>query len=192
VIYETINSRISRLLLFTSLLLNLSLLSNVALAETENNKETTTDKKTESVTDKKTTSKQYNDWILQCGGEGLKEDQCYITQNISIQKSGTRSVRVVASYQGPENKPLMIFILPLGILLPTGMTFNIDDGEKNKLPIRICLPGGCKVRMILNKKLIGALKKGNQATVTFVGGKTRKQIIVEISLNGFTKAMSAL
>jgi invasion protein IalB len=192
VIYETINSRISRLLLFTSLLLNLSLLSNVALAETENNKETTTDKKTESVTDKKTTSKQYNDWILQCGGEGLKEDQCYITQNISIQKSGTRSVRVVASYQGPENKPLMIFILPLGILLPAGMTFNIDDGEKNKLPIRICLPGGCKVRMILNKKLIGALKKGNQATVTFVGGKTRKQIIVEISLNGFTKAMSAL
>lgn len=191
-IYETINSRISRLLLFTSLLLNLSLLSNVALAETENNKETTTDKKTESVTDKKTTSKQYNDWILQCGGEGLKEDQCYITQNISIQKSGTRSVRVVASYQGPENKPLMIFILPLGILLPAGMTFNIDDGEKNKLPIRICLPGGCKVRMILNKKLIGALKKGNQATVTFVGGKTRKQIIVEISLNGFTKAMSAL
>jgi invasion protein IalB len=192
VIYETINSRISRLLLFTSLLLNLSLLSNVALAETENNKETTTDKKTESVTDKKTTSKQYNDWILQCGGEGLKEDQCYITQNISIQKSGTRSVRVVASYQGPENKPLMIFILPLGILLPAGMTFNIDDGEKNKLPVRICLPGGCKVRMILNKKLIGALKKGNQATVTFVGGKTRKQIIVEISLNGFTKAMSAL
>jgi invasion protein IalB len=86
----------------------------------------------------------------------------------------------------------MIFILPLGILLPAGMTFNIDDGEKNKLPVRICLPGGCKVRMILNKKLIGALKKGNQATVTFVGGKTRKQIIVEISLNGFTKAMSAL
>jgi len=192
VIYETINSRISRLLLFTTLLLNLSLLSNVALAETENNKEITSDKMTESVADKKTTNKQYKDWILQCGGEGLKEDQCYITQNISIQKSGPRSVRVVASYHGPDNKPLMIFILPLGILLPAGMTFNIDDGEKNKLPIRICLPGGCKVRIILDKKLMGALKKGKQATVAFFDGKTRKQIIVEISLNGFTKAITAL
>lgn len=191
-IYETINSRISRLLLFTTLLLNLSLLSNVALAETDNNKEITTDKKTESVTDKKTTNKQFKDWILQCVGESLNDDQCYITQNISIQKSGPRSVRVVVSFQGTDKKPLMIFILPLGILLPAGMTFNIDDGEKNKLPVRICLPGGCKVRVILDNKLMGALKKGKHATVTFLDGKTRKQVIVEISLNGFTKAITAL
>ncbi len=189
-------NNINKTLHITSLLLFLFLaqlyLHDVALAETKSKKETTPDKKMGSVIDEKNTDKQFQDWVLKCSDKGLNDDQCYIKQDVSIQESDPRILRVLVGYLGTKKKPLMIFTLPLGTLLTTGMTFNIDDGEKNKLPIHICLSGGCKVRIILDKKLINALKMGSQVRVSFIKGITRKQVEVDISLKGFTKGFAAL
>ena len=185
-------SRITGLLLFSSLLLVQSFLCDVALAETKNKKEVTPDKKTESVADKETTNKQFQDWIYQCGGEGLKDEQCFIMQNIFIQESGLKLLGVAAGYLGADDSPWLFFILPLGVDLPAGMVFNVDGGEEIKAPIRICMPDGCKASVSLDKKLLNALKKGNKAKVAFIDGNTQKQIIVEISLAGFSRGFAVL
>ncbi len=185
-------SRITGLLLFIFLLLAQWLPCDVALAETNNKKEATPDKKTESVKNKETTNKQFQDWIYQCGGEGLNDDQCYIMQNIFIQDSDLRLLGVAVGYLGPDDSPWLFFTLPLGVYLPAGMVFNIDGGDENKLPIRICLSDGCKSSIGLDKKLLNALKKGNKAKVAFLDGNSQKQIIVEISLAGFSRGFSAL
>ncbi len=185
-------SRITGLLLFILLLLSQWLLFDVALAETKNKKEATPDKKNESVKNKETTKKQFQDWIYQCGGEGLNDDQCYIMQNIFIQDSDLRLLGVAVGYLGPDDSPWFFFTLPLGIYLPAGMVFNIDGGNENKLPIRVCLADGCKSSIGLDKKLLNALKKGNKVKVAFLDGNSQKQITVEVSLAGFSRGFAAL
>ncbi len=185
-------SRITGLLLFIFLLLAQWLPCDVALAETNNKKEATPDKKTESVKNKETTNKKFQDWIYQCGGEGLNDDQCYIMQNIFIQESDLRLLSVAVGYLGPDDSPWLFFTLPLGVYLPAGMVFNIDGADENKLPIRICLPDGCKSSIGLDKKLLNALKKGNKVKVAFLDGNSQKQITVEVSLTGFSRGFAAL
>ncbi len=122
-------SRITGLLLFIFLLLAQWLPCDVALAETNNKKEDTPDIKTESVKNKETTNKKFQDWIYQCGGEGLNDDQCYIMQNIFIQESDLRLLSVAVGYLGPDDSPWLFFTLPLGVYLPAGMVFNIDGAD---------------------------------------------------------------
>lgn len=183
---------ISRLLVFVFLLSIQSLLFNVAQAETKNKKESSSDIKTSPVKNKQTKNKQFQDWVYQCGAEGLKDDKCYIMQNIFIKESGLRLLGVAIGYVGPDESPWLFFTIPLGVFLPTGITMNIDDGEEIKIPIRICLPDGCTSSIKLDKKLLSALKKGSKANVVFVDGNTQKQIKVVVSLSGFTKGFLAL
>ena len=164
---------------------------NNAMAETEEIK-TTPAAKEEATISKAAEGKQFQDWILKCGGDGLKDDQCYIIQTVFIKESGLRLLEVAAGYLGPDGSPWMFFVMPLGIFLPAGMAFNIDGGDEIKQPIRICLPDGCKASVALEDKLLAVLKEGSKVRVAFLDGNTQKQITVDISLKGFTDAYSAL
>ena len=188
--------RITGLLLFSSLLLVQSLLCGVALAETKNKQEITPDKETESIAEKETTNKEFQDWTYQCGGEGLKDEDCFIMQNIFRQESEFRLLRVAVGYLGPDDSPWLFLTTPLGIFLPAGIVFNIvrmgKGGEEYKTPLHLCMPAGCRAIVRLDKELIWAMKMGGQAKVAFLDNNTRKQITVEVSLAGFTKGLEAL
>jgi invasion protein IalB len=172
------------------------------LAETKNKQEITPDKKTESVAEKETTNKQFQDWTYQCSGVGLKDEQCFIMQNIFTQESGKRLLRVVVGYLEPDDSLRLFLTTPLDIYLPAGIVFNIvrmgKGGEEYKIPIHVCMPGGCRAFIPLDKNLIWAMKKGSQAKVAFVDNNTlvdnitRKEITVEFSLAGFTRGLEAL
>jgi invasion protein IalB len=166
------------------------------LAETKNKQEITPDKKTESVAEKETTNKQFQDWTYQCGGEGLKDEDCFIMQNIFRQESEFRLLRVAVGYLGPDDSPLLFLTTPLGIFLPAGIVFNIvrmgKGGEEYKTPLHLCMPAGCRAIVRLDKELIWAMKMGGQVKVAFLDNNTRKQITVEVSLAGFTKGLEAL
>ncbi len=187
---------ITGLLLFSSLLLVQSLLCDVALAETKNKQEITPDKKTESVGEKETTNKEFQDWTYQCGGEGLKDEDCFIVQNIFRQESKFRLLRVAVGYLGPDDSLLLFLTTPLGIFLPAGIVFNIvrmgKGGEEYMTPLHICMPNGCRAIVRLDKELIWAMKMGSHVKVAFLDNNTREQIIVEFSLAGFTKGLEAL
>jgi invasion protein IalB len=185
-------TRITGLILFTCLMMTQYFLCEIALAETINKKVGTPDKKAKSIADKVTEKKQFDDWVLKCGGKGIKDDPCFIMQDLFIKKSGQRLLRVAVGYLGPDNKPMLFLTTPLGIFLPPGIAISIDDRDGHKTPFRVCIPKGCKASIMLNKKLIGALKKGNQMKVAFFDGGTQKQITVEISLTGFSKGFGAL
>ena len=164
---------------------------NSAMAEADEIKNTPSPKE-EATISKAAEGKQFQDWILKCGGDGLKDDQCYIIQTVFIKESGLRLLEVAAGYLGPDGSPWMFFVMPLGIFLPAGMAFNIDGGDEIKQPIRICLPDGCKASVALEDKLLAVLKEGSKVRVAFLDGNTQKQITVDISLKGFTDAYSAL
>ncbi len=136
--------------------------------------------------------KDYQDWRLRCERQKDEDpERCFIMQ-IAKTKEGNRDVlRIGVRYPEPD-KPAMVFLtLPLGVYLPTSLRFQIDKGETLKVPLEICLPNGCHTRMALVGELLQSLKNGRQAILTFRDSQQR-EIIVPISLAGFTAALAAL
>jgi len=165
-------------------------LINETFAGTGNKEDITIQEQNTQATEQQ--GKKYKDWLLACGGEGLLEEQCYIYQNIFIQDSGLRILAITAGFLGQDNSAWLFFTLPLGVFLPSGMAFNIDDGEEIRPQIRICVADGCKGSIKLDEKLIDMFKKGKAGKVFFLDGNTQKQLTVGFSLKGFSKAFNAL
>ncbi len=136
--------------------------------------------------------KDYKDWRLRCERQKDEDpERCFIMQIARTQKDGREVLRIGVRYPEP-GKPAMVFLtLPLGVYLPASLHFRIDDGETLKIPIEICLPNGCHTRMALEGALLRNLKSGRQATLVFRDSQQR-EIVVPISLAGFTAAFAAL
>ena len=108
--------------------------------------------------------------------------------------SEDRTVMAVAvgRVPGTSNVGLLI-LLPLGILLPAGVTMQIDGGAAIPLEVERCEREGCRIERILEPDLLNRLKAGTKATVFFQAvdpqGK-RQRLGVPISLLGFTAALN--
>ncbi|MBT3534881.1 MAG: invasion associated locus B family protein [Rhodospirillaceae bacterium] len=136
--------------------------------------------------------KDYQDWRLRCERKDDKSpENCFIMQIAKSTKEKRDVLRIGVRYPEPE-KPAMVFLtLPLGVYLPTGLQLQIDDGEKLRIPMEICLPNGCHTRMALVGELLKNLKAGQLAQLVFHDSR-QQQITVPVSLAGFTAALAAL
>jgi invasion protein IalB len=126
-----------------------------------------------------------SNWIRQCGGAGLKDDQCFIIQNIYIESTGQRLLSVIAGIADAKNNQLLFFTLPLGVYIPTGMAFNVDGGKAMEIPIHVCMPDGCKANIEINDVLKILLMKGKEIKVVYIDANSRKQITVIVTLADF-------
>ena len=157
--------------------------------DTQESKTTTPSEKGNQAATVAAKQEQATGWVLQCG---RNEKQCYIQQYIFATESKMRFVGVSVGYFGPKENPRLLFSLPLGVLLAPGMGFDIDAGQKTKLPVRICITDGCKADMDLGEKLVTRLKQGKQMNLFFANAAAEKTIKVRMSLQGFAKAYAAL
>lgn len=137
--------------------------------------------------------KQFQDWTLHCKTitEGQRE-ACEMRQNI-INKKGERVVLVIVGRVPHAESPGMLILMPLGIALPPGAFLKVDDGERQRVPLKICEKEGCRVEMVLKSDLVAQLKAGTKATVTFYvynrEGK-EQEVDIPISLLGFSAALA--
>ena len=139
------------------------------------------------------TERQIQDWMVRCGRpEGQEQEVCEMQQQQV--DSEDRTVMAVAVGRVPctSNVGLLI-LLPLGILLPAGVTMQIDGGAAIPLEVERCEREGCRIERILEPDLLNRLKAGTKATVFFQAvdpqGK-RQRLGVPISLLGFTAALN--
>ena len=88
---------------------------------------------------------------------------------------------------------MLLIRLPLGILLPAGVTMQIDSGAAIPLEVERCERQGCRIERLIEPDLMSRLKAGTKATVFFEAfdpqGK-RQRLGVPISLLGFTAALN--
>ena len=78
---------------------------------------------------------------------------------------------------------------PLGILLPYGVRLKIDSDQVVPLPVSRCVPQGCISQAPMLDEAVGKMKKGSKAVFGFF---LDKEILVNVSLRGFTKAYNNL
>ncbi len=136
--------------------------------------------------------KVYKNWTVGC--EKAKEsdvEQCYIFQNLVLKQGGQRVLHVAVGHLAKDNRPAAIITFPLGISLPPGVFIKVDEEEPIRFSIERCQASGCIGALALNESLLGSMRKGNQARITFYDA-TRREIGVPVSLSGFTAGFGAL
>lgn len=139
------------------------------------------------------TERQIQDWMVRCGRpEGQEQEVCEMQQQQV--DSDDRTVMAVAVGRVPGTSDVgLLILLPLGILLPAGVTMQIDGGAEIPLQVERCERQGCRIEHLVETELLNRLKAGTKATVYFEAvdpqGK-RQRLGVPISLLGFTAALN--
>lgn len=86
---------------------------------------------------------------------------------------------------GQESRLLAIAAVPLGVMLPFGMTWQIDNSPPLRLQYVLCDPLSCSTQRVINESYVNSLKKGSKLTLT-AKTRTGDDLVVEIDLAGFT------
>lgn len=148
------------------------------------------DKATTNDPSKEIISKDYKDWRMVCD---KGETQCRIFQQLSLEQDNKSQVLLIASLGVVKDKDGKWFsdmrmTTPLGVILPLGLIFRIDEGEQSSSPFQICSPEGCISEFVISEKGLKDMKAGTTMTVAYQVFGMPEAVTVGLSLKGFTKA----
>jgi len=88
---------------------------------------------------------------------------------------------------GQESRLLAVAAVPLGMLLPFGVSWQIDEAKPVRVPYILCDPMSCSTQLVINEQYVNSLKKGNKLKLTAKNQKSQ-DVTIEITLAGFTAA----
>jgi len=129
-------------------------------------------------------------WVKICAPEGDTQ-RCNISQVLLAQNGS-----VIASFSIqplPDNKIAVGAFVPLGFVIPAGITLTVDGEKKGAAQFTICVPptpegpAGCAARGDLTEEFIAALRKGNKLGIV-LANTAGQAIPIEMTLTGFSKS----
>ncbi|HEY0033933.1 MAG TPA: invasion associated locus B family protein [Devosia sp.] len=88
---------------------------------------------------------------------------------------------------GQESRLLAVAAVPLGVLLPFGLTWQIDGSKPVRVPYMLCDPTSCATQLVINEQYVASLKKGSTLKLT-AKNRQNEDLTIEITLAGFTAA----
>lgn len=131
-------------------------------------------------------------WQVSCRTPpGAKEEKCALVQSVTAEDRPNVGLTVVFYKAIGENKKLLRVVVPLGVLLPTGLGLKIDDQDVGNAPFLKCGKRGCVAEVVLQDEVIGKLKKGENA-MFIIFDTPEAGIGIPVSLQGFSDAFAGL
>jgi len=88
---------------------------------------------------------------------------------------------------GQESRLLAVAAVPLGVLLPFGLTWQIDSAKPIRVPYMLCDPTSCATQLVINEQYVNSLKKGGTLKLT-AKNRQNQDLTIDITLAGFTAA----
>lgn len=88
---------------------------------------------------------------------------------------------------GQESRLLAVAAVPLGVLLPFGLTWQIDGAKPIRVPFMLCDPTSCATQLVINEAYVNSLKKGGTLKLT-AKNRQNQDLTIQITLAGFTSA----
>ncbi|QFU16483.1 invasion associated locus B family protein [Microvirga thermotolerans] len=128
------------------------------------------------------------EWTKVCGkDQGTNSEICYTTRDF-VSDQG-QPVLAVALYdvKGPQNKKIVRFLMPLGLLLQPGIRFTVDQGAPTDGKYAICFPNGCFAEAEVKDDFVAAMKKGQNLNVS-VQNQAGRLVTFAVPAAGFGKA----
>lgn len=135
---------------------------------------------------------RFGEWALVCDTPpGASSEQCALVQNVVAEDRQEMGLSVVVLRTADRKSELLRVLAPLGVLLPNGLGLYIDDKEIGNAFFTRCFNDGCYAEVVLEEKLLTALKSGK--TATFIVFQTPEEGIgIPIELAGFTDGFAKL
>jgi invasion protein IalB len=88
---------------------------------------------------------------------------------------------------GQESRLLAVAAVPLGVLLPFGLTWQIDGAKPIRVPYMLCDPTSCATQLVINEAYVNSLKAGGTLKLT-AKNRQNQDLTIDITLAGFTAA----
>ncbi|RWA99066.1 MAG: invasion associated locus B family protein [Mesorhizobium sp.] len=133
-----------------------------------------------------------NPWAVNCSsGSATTELQCQVSQNLTEAKTGQRVLTVTVRRDNGNGSLAMLLALPHGLFLPSGASFQIDQGQKTTIAIQTSDQNGAYAATPLSADLIKAMNSGTNLNIG-MESVTRKPVTIPVSLAGFTAAVAKL
>lgn len=137
--------------------------------------------------------KSFADWIIDCEmAPGAKTEKCFASQTQTTKDRKGRLLRFSVGYLGPKGEPVAVAILPLGIYLPAGAAFKVDDGPQVAMTLQSCTSEGCSAGALLSEKTLKELLEGKKMAVGMMPAGSKETVSIAVSMNGFKSAFSSL
>jgi invasion protein IalB len=124
-------------------------------------------------------------WLKICDPLEDGKRACIMRQVVVTNNSQFLGSFLLRDDPGQESRLLAVAAVPLGVLLPFGVTWQIDGGKPIRVPYMLCDPQSCATQLVINEAYVNSLKKGSKLTLT---AKNRKNedLTITINLAGFT------
>jgi invasion protein IalB len=107
-------------------------------------------------------------WVARCSSASRSAPlECAIEQSAVLTKTGQLIVLVNVRVSAETRAPVALVQLPLGLNLPAGAKFQVDDGKTSELQIQTCEARGCYANLQISPDALAALKSGKQLKVSF-------------------------
>ncbi|WP_245456051.1 invasion associated locus B family protein [Mesorhizobium sp. M7A.F.Ca.US.008.03.1.1] len=133
-----------------------------------------------------------NPWAVNCSsGSATTELQCQVSQNLTEAKTEQRVLTVTVRRDNGNGSLAMLLALPHGLFLPSGASFQIDQGQKTTIAIQTSDQNGAYAATPLSADLVKAMKSGTNLNIG-MESVTRKPVTIPVSLAGFTAAVAKL
>jgi len=134
----------------------------------------------------------YGAWQVSCRTPpGAKEEKCALVQSVTAEDRPNIGLTVVFYKAIGEDKKLLRVVVPLGVLLPTGLGLKIDNQDVGNAPFLKCSKRGCIAEVVLQDEVIKKLETGTNA-MFIIFDTPEAGIGIPISLQGFGEALSNL
>jgi invasion protein IalB len=134
----------------------------------------------------------YGDWQIRCETPpGAQSEQCALMQSVTAEDRPNVGLTVIVLKTADQKSRVMRVVAPLGVMLPSGLGLKIDNNDVGRAGFVKCLPNGCIAEVVMDDKLIDALRNGH--TSTFIIFQSPEEGIgFPMSLKGFGEGYDKL
>ena len=131
-----------------------------------------------------------DNWLKVCEPLESGEQACFMRQVVVANGQFLGSF-LLKDDPGEESRLQAVAAVPLGVLLPFDLLWQIDNNKPVRVPYMLCDPQACATQLVINEAYVNSLKKGGILKLIAKArssdpGQTIRDLVVEINLTGFT------
>lgn len=155
---------------------------------------------------------KYGDWLMHCSTvetpqnasntntEPPSQQVCALFQSVAAENRPRFGLTILISKDdgnttlssgGAKAAGLIKILVPLGVLIPTGVGMDIDDVSLGLTGFLRCLPNGCTAVATLSQKTLASLKVAKTASFT-IFLTPDDGLSIPIKLDGLAEGFAAL
>jgi invasion protein IalB len=130
-------------------------------------------------------AKPEQNWLKICEPLASGQKACLMRQVIVTSNNQFAGSFVLRDDPGQATRLTAVAAVPVGVLLPQGLYWQIDNDEPIRTDFYTCDPLSCSTQQFVNEKFINLLKKGSVLKL-IARNRKNEELVVSVNLGGFT------